>query len=75
MVLEFESCVGLMLTARSLEAASDSGSPSLSAPPLLVLCLCLSLSKINSKNILRIKKIKIIKNQFYESLVYSMLCA
>ena len=36
---------GSVLTARSLEPASDSVSPSLSAPPLLVLCL--SLSKIN----------------------------
>ena len=35
-----------VLTARSLEPASDSVSPSLSAPPLLVLCL----SKIN-KNV------------------------
>ena len=32
-----------MLTAQSLEPASDSVSPSLSAPPLLVLCLSLSL--------------------------------
>ena len=36
---------GPVLTARSLEPASDSVSPSLSAPPLLMLCL--SLSKIN----------------------------
>ena len=36
---------GSMLTAQSLEPASDSVSPSLSAPPPLVLCL--SLSKIN----------------------------
>ena len=34
---------GSVLTAQSLEPASDSGSPSLSAPPLLVLCLLLSL--------------------------------
>ena len=33
---------GSMLTAQSLEPASDSVSPSLSAPPLLVLCLSLS---------------------------------
>ena len=33
---------GSALTAQSLEPASDSGSPSLSALPLLVLCLCLS---------------------------------
>ena len=36
---------GSVLTARSLEPALDSVSPSTSAPPLLVLCL--SLSKIN----------------------------
>ena len=34
---------GSVLTAQSLEPASDSVSPSLSAPPLLVLCLSLSL--------------------------------
>ena len=33
---------GSVLTPQSLESASDSMSPSLSAPPLLVLCLCLS---------------------------------
>ena len=38
---------GSMLTAQSLEPALDSVSPSLSAPPLLVLCLFPSLSKIN----------------------------
>ena len=32
---------GSVLTAQSLEPASDSVSPSLSAPPLLMLCLCL----------------------------------
>ena len=36
---------GSVLTAQSLEPASDSVSPSLSVPPLLTLCL--SLSKIN----------------------------
>ena len=36
---------GSVLTAQSLQPASDSVSPSLSAPPLLMLCLCLS--KIN----------------------------
>ena len=36
-----------VLTAQSLEPASDSVSPSLSAPPPLALCL--SLSKINIK--------------------------
>ena len=40
---------GSVLTARGLEPASDSGSPSLSAPPLLMLCLSLSLSLSLSK--------------------------
>ena len=42
---------GSVLTAQSLEPASDSVSRSLSAPPLLVffLSVCLSLSKINKK--------------------------
>ena len=34
---------GSVLTAQSLEPASDSVSPSLSTPPLLALCLSLSL--------------------------------
>ena len=38
---------GSVLTAQSLDPASDSVSPSLSAPPPLVLCL--SLSKIKNK--------------------------
>ena len=38
---------GSVLTAGSLESAWDSRSPSLSAPPLLMLCVCASLSKIN----------------------------
>ena len=38
---------GSVLTPQSLEPVSDSVSPSLSAPPLLTLCL--SLSKINTK--------------------------
>ena len=33
---------GSVLTAQSLEPVSDSGSPSLSAPPLFMLCLSLS---------------------------------
>ena len=33
---------GSVLTAQSLEPASDSVSPSFSAPPLLMLCLSLS---------------------------------
>ena len=42
---------GSVLTAQSLESASDSVSPSLSAPPLLTLCLSLSFLKINTKKI------------------------
>ena len=38
---------GSALTAQILEPALDSVSPSLSALPLLILCLPLSLSKIN----------------------------
>ena len=38
---------GSVLTAWSLEPPSDSVSPSLSAPLSFMLCLCLSLSKIN----------------------------
>ena len=38
---------GCVLTAQSLEPASDSVSPSLSAPPLLVCALFLSLSLKN----------------------------
>ena len=48
MILQFVSsnlASGSVLTARSLELASDSVSPSLSVPPPLALCL--SLSKIN----------------------------
>ena len=45
MISQFVSlspAAGSVLTARSLEPASDSVSPSLSAPPPLVLCLSLS---------------------------------
>ena len=44
---------GSVLTAQSLEPASDSVSPSLSASPPLILSLSLSLSlsKINIKNL------------------------
>ena len=38
---------GSVLTAQSLEPASDSVSPSLSDPPLLMLSLSFSLAKIN----------------------------
>ena len=37
--------LGSVLTAQSLEPASNSVSPSLSAPPLLMLCLSVSLSQ------------------------------
>ena len=49
--------LGSVLTARSLEPASDSVTPSLSAPPLLVLSssLSLSLSKINKHKKIKIK--------------------
>ena len=48
-VCEFEPRVGALVpTARSLEPASDSVSPFLSAPPLLLLSLCLS--KMNKQN-------------------------
>ena len=40
---------GSVLTPQSLEPASDSGSPSLSAPPPLMHCLSLSLSLSLSK--------------------------
>ena len=54
---------GSVLTAQNLEPASDSVTPSLSAPPLLMLmlCLCLSLSKINKhlkKKFLKRKKLQ-----------------
>ena len=39
---------GSVLTAQSLEPALDSVSPSLPSPPLLMLCLCLSLSLLPS---------------------------
>ena len=56
---------GSVLTAWSLEPVSDSVSPSLSAPPLLALCLpspacplsvCLSLSKINKQTLKKMGK-------------------
>ena len=40
---------GSVLAAQSLEPASDSVSPSLSAPPLLMLCLSLSLINKHKK--------------------------
>ena len=48
---------GSVLTAQSLEPASDSVSPSLSAPPPLMLALSLSLSPSNiNKNIKKIQR-------------------
>ena len=44
-VREFQPHVGLCADSSSLEPASDSVSLSLSAPPLLTLCLSLSLSQ------------------------------
>ena len=44
------SASGSVLTAQILEPASDSVSPSLSAPPLLELCLCLSKMNKRKKN-------------------------
>ena len=41
--------LGSVLTAQSLEPALDSMSPSLSVPFPLMLCVCVSLSKINLK--------------------------
>ena len=50
---------GSVLAAQSLEPASDSVSPSVSAPPLLVLCLSLSLkTKETFKKFLKKKKEK-----------------
>ena len=46
----FNPVSGSVLTAQSLEPASDSVSPSLSAPPPLVLCLFLSLKNKHYKN-------------------------
>ena len=46
--------LGSVLTAQSLEPASDSVSPSLSAPPPLILCLChknKTLKKIKKKHV------------------------
>ena len=43
--------LGSVLTARSPEPASDSVSPSLSAPPQLVLCLSFSQIYINMKTV------------------------
>ena len=47
---------GSALTVQSLESASGSVSPSLSAPPLLSLCLSLSPSKVNKHYKIKKKK-------------------
>ena len=47
---------GSVLIAQSLEPASDSVSPSLTAPLPLTLCLSFSLSKINIKKLKEIFK-------------------
>ena len=52
MILWFTSsspASGSVLTAQSLEPVSDSMSPSLSDPPLFMLCLSLSQKEINVK--------------------------
>ena len=64
MIMQFMSsspASGSVLAAQSLEPASDSVSPSLSAPPLLMLCLCLS--KINKC----LKKFKIMQKHSGQS--------
>ena len=48
--------LGSLLTAQNLEPASDSVFPSLTAPPLLTLCLSVSLSKINIKKFTKKEK-------------------
>ena len=47
MAREFDPRVGLCADSPSLEPASDSVSPSLSARALLVLCVCVCLSLKN----------------------------
>ena len=46
-IVSWSPALGSVLTTQSLESASDSVSPSLSAPPPLTLRVCFSLSKIN----------------------------
>ena len=50
---------GYVLTAQNLEPASDSVSPSLSAPPFLTLCLSVSLSLCLSLKNIHFKKERI----------------
>ena len=53
MIIQFVSSsptLGSVLTAQSLEPTSDSVSPPLSAPPMLTLCVCLSIiNKLKKK--------------------------
>ena len=60
---------GSMLTAQSLDPASDSVSPSLSALTPLTLCFTLSLSKINIKK--KKKKRKRILSKFLQVFIGS----
>ena len=61
---------GSLLTAQTLEPASDSVSASLSAPPPLTFCLCLL--KTNVK--IFFKKIITITIVFYCYLIHSLYC-
>ena len=54
---------GSVLTAQSLEPASDSVSPSLSAPPLLSLALSLKLKKKKKEEEYRVEKNKMQKEK------------
>ena len=45
LLVSLSSSSGSVLTAQNLETALDSVSSSLSAPPLLIFCLCVSLSQ------------------------------
>ena len=49
-LLSLSPTLGSVLTAQGLEPASDSVSPSLSAPPLLTLCLSLKNKQRFKKN-------------------------
>ena len=68
---------GCVLTAQSLEPASDSVSPSLFAPTPLVLCLSLSLSKMNKhflKNLQSVQYGVVSKLQWENHTVQTILC-
>ena len=47
---------GSVLTAQSLDPASDSLSPSLSAPPLLTVSLSLKINKLKKKDVKKVLK-------------------